>query len=151
MLQSHRKVGTLAIAASLSLFVGYTASSQTQQPGARAYPVHFPTGSDKLDAADQDTVRGVAGSMQSNPELNATIIGKQWLDTVGSAEFNEKLAQRRAEAVFSALVYTNHVPENRVDIRWTGEPPTPTCQLKTKRRKCSTGWLKSSSANTSDG
>jgi OOP family OmpA-OmpF porin len=119
MLQSYRKVGTLAIAASLSLFVGYTASSQTQQPGARAYPVHFPTGSDKLDAADQNTIRGVAGSMQSNPELNATIIGKA--DTVGSAEFNEKLAQQRAEAVFSALVYTNHVPENRVEIRWTGE------------------------------
>lgn len=119
MLQSHRKAGTLAIAASLSLFLGYTASSQTQQPGARAYPVHFPTGSDKLDAADQDTVRGVAGSMQSNPELNATIIGKA--DSVGSAELNEKLAQRRAEAVFSALVYTNHVPENRVEIRWTGE------------------------------
>jgi outer membrane protein OmpA-like peptidoglycan-associated protein len=119
MLQSHRKVGTRAIAASLSLFVGYTASSQTQQPGARAYPVHFPTGSDKLDAADQDTIRGVAGSMQSNAELNATIIGKA--DTVGSAEFNEKLAQRRSEAVFSALVYTNHVPENRVEIRWTGE------------------------------
>jgi OOP family OmpA-OmpF porin len=119
MLQSHRKVGTFAIAASLSLFVGYTASSQTQQPGARAYPVHFPTGSDKLDAADQDTIRGVAGSMQTNPELNATIIGKA--DTVGSPELNEKLALRRAEAVFSALVYTNHVPENRVEIRWTGE------------------------------
>jgi outer membrane protein OmpA-like peptidoglycan-associated protein len=119
MLQSHRKVGTVAIAALLSLFAGYTASSQTQQPGARAYPVHFPTGSDKLDAADQDTIRGVAGSMQSNSELNATIIGKA--DTVGSAEFNDKLAQRRAEAVFSALVYTNHVPESRVEIRWTGE------------------------------
>jgi OOP family OmpA-OmpF porin len=123
MLRSHRKVGTLAIAASLSLFVGYTASSQTQQPtqqpGGRAYPVHFPTGSDKLDAADQDTIRGVAGSMQSNPELNATIIGKA--DTAGSAELNEKLAQRRSEAVFSALVYTNHVPENRVELRWTGE------------------------------
>ena len=56
MLRSHRKIGALAVAASLSLFVGYTASSQTQeptqQPGGRAYPVHFPTGSDKLDAAD---------------------------------------------------------------------------------------------------
>jgi outer membrane protein OmpA-like peptidoglycan-associated protein len=32
-----------------------------------------------------------------------------------------RLAQRRSEAVFSALVYTNHVPENRVELRWTGE------------------------------
>jgi outer membrane protein OmpA-like peptidoglycan-associated protein len=34
---------------------------------------------------------------------------------------NEKLSQRRAEAVFDALVYSNHVSENRVEMRWTGE------------------------------
>lgn len=133
MLQSRRRSGALAIAVFLPLFVGYTASAQSQkpsaeteephaqtlQPAARAYPVHFPTGSDKLDAADQDTIRGVAGSMQSNPELVATIVGKA--DAVGSKELNEKLSQRRAEAVFDALVYTHHVPENRVEMRWTGE------------------------------
>ena len=57
--------------------------------------------------------------MQSNPELVATIVGKA--DAVGSKELNEKLSQRRAEAVFDALVYTHHVPENRVEMRWTGE------------------------------
>jgi outer membrane protein OmpA-like peptidoglycan-associated protein len=119
MLRSSRRAGTLAIAASLALFAVYTASAQSPPPGARVYPVHFPTGSDKLDAADEDTVRGVAASMQHNPELIATIIGKA--DTVGSTDFNEKLSQRRGEAVFNALVYTNHVPENRVELRWTGE------------------------------
>lgn len=57
--------------------------------------------------------------MQGTPALVATIVGKA--DSVGSADFNEHLSQRRAEAVFEALVYTNKVPENRVQLRWTGE------------------------------
>jgi outer membrane protein OmpA-like peptidoglycan-associated protein len=57
--------------------------------------------------------------MAQNPNLTATIVGKA--DTVGSAEFNEHLAQQRAQQVFEALVYTNKVPEDRVSIRYTGE------------------------------
>jgi outer membrane protein OmpA-like peptidoglycan-associated protein len=57
--------------------------------------------------------------MQGTPSLVATIIGKS--DTVGSAELNERLAQKRGETVFEALVYTNKVPEDRVELRWTGE------------------------------
>ena len=57
--------------------------------------------------------------MQSTPTFVATIVGKT--DSVGSADFNEHLSQRRAEAVFEALVYANKVPENRVQLRWTGE------------------------------
>ena len=57
--------------------------------------------------------------MLNEPTLTATIVGKA--DTVGSAEFNEKLAEKRAITVFEALVYTNKVPENRVDMHFTGE------------------------------
>ncbi len=57
--------------------------------------------------------------MKSNSALIATIVGMT--DTVGSAEFNEKLAERRGQAVFEALVYANKVPENQVELRWTGE------------------------------
>jgi hypothetical protein len=38
-------------------------------------------------------------------------------DSVGSADFNEHLSQRRAEAVFEALVKANKEPENRVQLR----------------------------------
>ncbi len=57
--------------------------------------------------------------MQSTPAFVATIVGNT--DSVGSADFNEHLSQRRAEAIFEALVYTNKVPENRVQLHWTGE------------------------------
>ena len=81
--------------------------------------VYFSTGSHALTPEDQDHIRDVATMMQSTPTFVATIVGKT--DSVGSADFNEHLSQRRAEAVFEALVYTNKVPENRVQLRWTGE------------------------------
>jgi len=57
--------------------------------------------------------------MERNPALVATVVGKA--DTVGSVEYNEKLSQRRAQAVFDALVYTYKMPATRVGLRWTGE------------------------------
>jgi outer membrane protein OmpA-like peptidoglycan-associated protein len=106
----------------ISLFAASAAIAQQVQQlpaGSTTYPVHFPTGSSQLDGADQDTIRGVAAMMQRTPSLVATIIGKS--DAAGSAELNEHLAQKRGEAVFEALVYTNKVPENKVELRWTGE------------------------------
>ena len=57
--------------------------------------------------------------MQSNPDFVGTILGKT--DSVGSAGVNERLSQRRANAVFEALVYDNKVAENRIQMCWTGE------------------------------
>jgi len=57
--------------------------------------------------------------MERNPALVATVVGKA--DVVGTAEYNEKLSQRRGQAVFEALVYTYKVPASRVELRWTGE------------------------------
>jgi OOP family OmpA-OmpF porin len=57
--------------------------------------------------------------MEHSPALVATVIGHA--DTVGSAEFNEKLSQRRAQAVFDALVNKYNVPVSRVEMHYTGE------------------------------
>ena len=106
----------------VGVFATYCAMAQgvaQQPPGSNAFPIHFATGAYKLEPQDQDTVRGVAAKMAQNPNLTATIVGKA--DAVGSAEFNEHLAQKRAQQVFEALVYTNKVPEDRVAMRFTGE------------------------------
>jgi outer membrane protein OmpA-like peptidoglycan-associated protein len=111
-----------AIVGAISLLAVSAALAQQVQElpaGSTTYPVHFPTGGSQLDAADQDTIRGVAAMMQRTPTLVATIIGKS--DAAGSAELNEHLAQKRGQVVFEALVYTNKVPENKVELRWTGE------------------------------
>ena len=88
-------------------------------PGATAHFIYFPTGGYKLDSKDQAQIHDVAGLMQSNPDYVATILGKT--DSVGSKELNEHLSQRRANAVFEALVYDNKVSESRISLCWTGE------------------------------
>jgi OOP family OmpA-OmpF porin len=115
--------GLAAAVAAISLFAASAAIAQSAMerlpPGSTTYPIHFPTGSYQLDPADQDTIRAVASKMQGDPALFATIVGKA--DTTGSADFNEHLSERRAVTVFEALVYANKAPEDRVDVRWTGE------------------------------
>ena len=110
------------VAASVSFFATYAGTAQEVKnlpADATAHFIYFPTGGYKLDAKDQDQIRDVAGMIQSHPDFVATILGKT--DTVGSVGFNERLSQRRANAVFEALVYDHRVSENRIQMCWTGE------------------------------
>ena len=110
---------SLAAAALMGFCAAHAATAQQTQPNCTTNFVYFATGSHALTPEDLDHIRDVATMMQSTPSFVATIVGKT--DSVGSADFNEHLSQRRAEAVFEALVYANKVPENRVQLRWTGE------------------------------
>ncbi len=110
---------SLAAAALIGFCAAHAATAQQTQPNCTTNFVYFATGSHALTPEDLDHIRDVATMMQSTPSFVATIVGKT--DSVGSADFNEHLSQRRAEAVFEALVYANKVPENRVQLRWTGE------------------------------
>ena len=109
-------------AAAVSLFAAYAATAQEVKNlplDATAHFIYFPTAGYTLDAKDQEQIRDVAGMIQSHPDFVATILGKT--DSVGSAGFNERLSQRRANAVFEALVYDNKVSEDRIQMCWTGE------------------------------
>jgi len=120
----QRITNSLAAAAIIGFFAVHAATAQ-QTPsvpvpaGSTAHFVYFATGSYALTPEDQDHIRDVAGMILSTPGAVATIIGKT--DSVGSAEFNEHLSQRRAEAVFEALVYTYKVPAHQIKLHWTGE------------------------------
>ena len=111
----------LIAAAVVGLFAAHASTAQQTQnlPQCTTHFVYFSTGSHALTPEDQDHIRDVAAMMRSTPTFVATIVGKT--DAAGSADFNEHLSQRRAEEVFEALVYANKVPENRVQLRWTGE------------------------------
>ena len=105
---AKRRVTTSLAAATIIGFFAVHAATAQQTPsvplpaGSTANFVYFDTGSYALTPEDQGHIRDVAGMMLSTPAVVATIIGKT--DTVGSAEFNERLSQRRADAVFEALV-----------------------------------------------
>ncbi len=120
MLGSNVTKGLAAVA--VCFFASYAGSAQEVKnlpPGATAHFIYFPTGGYTLDAKDQEQIHDVAGMMQSNPDFVGTILGKT--DSVGSAGVNERLSQKRANAVFEALVYDNKVAENRIQMCWTGE------------------------------
>ena len=102
----------------MGLFAAHAAKAQQTMLQCTHF-VYFSTNSYALTPEDQDHIRDVAAVMQSAPTFIATIVGKT--DSVGSADYNAHLSQRRAEAVFEALVYTNKAPENRVQLHWTGE------------------------------
>jgi outer membrane protein OmpA-like peptidoglycan-associated protein len=109
-------------AAAAGLFAVHAAMAQEVKnlpADATAHFIYFPTGGYELDAKDEDQIRDVAGMIESHPGYVATILGKT--DSVGSAAFNERLSQRRANAVFEALVYDNKVSESRISLCWTGE------------------------------
>ena len=109
-------------AAAVCLFAAYAVTAQEVKnlpPGATAHFIYFPTSGYALDAKDQDQIRDVAGMIESHPDFVATILGKT--NSVGSPGFNERLSQRRASAVFDALVYDHKVAENRIQMCWTGE------------------------------
>ena len=110
---------SLAAAALMGFCAAHAATAQQTQPNCTTNFVYFATGSHALTPEEQNHIRNVAVMMQSTPAFVATIVGKA--DSVGSAAFNEHLSQLRAEAVFEALVYANKVPEDRVQLRWTGE------------------------------
>src|ERR1700722_8281558 len=109
-------------AAAVSFFAAYGATAQEVKnlpADATAHFIYCLTSGYKLDAKDQDQIRDVAGLIQSLTDFVATIRGKS--DSVGSASFNEHLSQRRANAVFEALVYDHKVSESRISLCWTGE------------------------------
>ena len=112
---------SLVAAAVIGLFTTHAATAQQRSlpAGSTVHFIYFSTGSHELTPEDRDHIRDVAGMMHSTPAFTATIIGKA--DSVGSADLNQHLSQRRAVAVFEDLVYTNQVPEDRVLLRWTGE------------------------------
>ena len=121
-MSASRVARSLIAAAVVGLLTAHAATAQQTKnlpPGATAHFVYFATGSHTLTPDEQNRLRDVAALLQSTPAFVATIIGKA--DTVGSADFNEHLSQRRAEEVFEDLVYQNKVPANRMRVCWTGE------------------------------
>jgi OmpA-OmpF porin, OOP family len=63
--------------------------------------VDFEFNSAQLTAPSQQTLDGVASALSAQPELNVDIRG--YTDSVGSAAYNKKLSQRRAESVKTYL------------------------------------------------
>lgn len=93
-------------------------------PAAGGNVVYFDSGSAELRPDAMDIVHTVAADApQSGVRFEVT----GYADTAGPADYNERLSQRRAEAVASALA-AQGVPRDLIAVRWVGEmqPAVPT-------------------------
>jgi outer membrane protein OmpA-like peptidoglycan-associated protein len=90
-------------------------------PGTSAvwHTVYFDSDSYVIDANGQKVIADVIAVLQRNPNSVATVIGRT--DTIGSADYNMHLSNRRADAVRDAIVYGGKLTPDRVEARWTGE------------------------------
>ena len=128
---------TVAAVGFFATYAGTAQEAKNLPADATAHFIYFPTGGYKLDAKDEEQIRDVAGMIQSHPDFVATILGKT--DSVGSVGFNERLSQRRANAVFEALVYDHKVSENRISCAGQASG-CPSHRLPIKRQRRRTGW-----------
>ena len=81
--------------------------------------VQFPTNSSIIDATYDNEIRQVADFMEENPETSVEIAGHS--DSIGEAEYNRLLSQRRAEAVSNRLTSVLGVDPGRVSAVGYGE------------------------------
>lgn len=81
--------------------------------------VQFPTNSSVIDATYDDEIRRVADFMEQYPETSVEIAGHS--DSIGQAEYNRFLSQRRAESVANRLTSVLGVDPDRVSAVGYGE------------------------------
>lgn len=107
--------------AMLSLFgltLATTLQSAVAQTVVGSYTVEFATGSARLSAQALNVVQQAAGRFQEGEAASINIVGHT--DTVGSAELNQALSERRAAAVRSALV-DQGVPSRAISVDAVGQ------------------------------
>lgn len=77
----------------------------------------------------------LANSLKANQSVQSIkVIG--YADRIGSNAYNEKLSQKRAEAVRNYLVTKGYANASATEVRWMGKnEPKTNCPAKTERKK----------------
>lgn len=76
------------------------------------YGIQFDTNKSSLKPESLDTIAQIAKLLQAQPALKLDVVGHT--DNVGDAAANQKLSQRRADAVVTALVEDHGIDEARL-------------------------------------
>ena len=111
----------LSLAAALWLGTASAALADCNRKGGRALAptvVHFDTDSTVIKPEFQTALQQVAEQNRGNPNMKICIEGQA--DQQGNADYNEKLALRRAEAV-AAFLEQQGLPRDLFDISTRGE------------------------------
>ena len=100
-----RPVAFLCLTALLVFYAGTSYASGCKAPaglkGTERHIVKFAFDSTKIDEKDKNSLKAAAERFKSNPNMQICVLGQA--DRTGNADYNEKLALDRAEAVAAYL------------------------------------------------
>ena len=100
-----RPVAFLCLTALLVFYAGTSYASGCKAPaglkGTERHIINFAVNSTEIDANDQKSLEAAAARFKSHPSLQVCVLGQA--DRTGNADYNEKLALDRAEAVADYL------------------------------------------------
>jgi outer membrane protein OmpA-like peptidoglycan-associated protein len=82
------------------------------------YGIHFDFDKATIRPEAADTIADIAATLQANPGWRLLIKGHT--DSIGEADYNLRLSQRRADAVKSALVNQHGIAPNRLETQGLG-------------------------------
>jgi OOP family OmpA-OmpF porin len=80
--------------------------------------INFENNSDKIKAESQDQIKKYSNFLQKNTNYSAKIIG--YTDSRGSASYNQRLSEKRANAVVSELI-AQGVSSSQLTAKGAGE------------------------------
>jgi outer membrane protein OmpA-like peptidoglycan-associated protein len=88
------------------------------EPASGQSVVYFDSGSASLSSSSREELRAALAQQRFGSQTRIQVIG--YADSVGAPEVNERLSQRRAEAVAAELAMLG-VPRDAVEVTWRGE------------------------------
>ncbi len=86
--------------------------------------VRFTINSDRISSMEMVNVYNVAEYMKQNPDVKVTITGYADKET-GTADYNQRLSERRARAVYNTLVNDYGINPNRLSMVAEGSSQQP--------------------------
>jgi outer membrane protein OmpA-like peptidoglycan-associated protein len=96
--------------------------------------VYFHFNSAALSNEATTKLHTLVGKLKSTKAKSVQVVG--YADRIGNASYNEKLSQKRAEAVRKFLVKSGFVGESAVKTRWLGDTePSTDCPNNLPRKK----------------
>lgn len=79
---------------------------------ATFYGIYFDTDQSDIKPESNETLEQMAKYLKSNPQVNVYIVGHT--DNTGAFEHNQKLSEKRAEAVINHLIESYQIAANRL-------------------------------------
>lgn len=99
---------------------------------APLFSIYFDVNSTKIDNLNKEKIASAAKMLIKDPNLNFKLVG--YTDKTGNISYNEKLSEKRAQAVYNMLVKSYRIDKNRITLAGDGISGLSSDDLNINRR-----------------